>query len=418
MARLLLRNGSLVDPEMSSIRQRDIWIDCGRVIKIGISRPSCRDIVHDHGTCEVIDCTGLLVVPGLIDMHVHFRTPGQEHKETLTTGSMAALAGGFTSVVCMANTSTAIDNPEALHQLLIMAERESLVNYFQVAAATAGRKGQELSDLAELVAAGAIAFSDDGDGIQDPEILLKVIFQAQSHFKPILLHCQDKRFDPYDKRAEIEDVSLALRIAEVFKRTIHIQHVSLAESVQLIREAKARGVRVTCETAPHYLALTQADFKRIGPNAKMNPPLRGESDRIAVIEGLVDGTIDVIATDHAPHTHEEKKSDNPPFGIIGLETAVPVVMTALKGYMTVPEIIAKMTTNPARILGLKQAGMVQEGSVADITLIDPKKRKLFEISDIKSKSQNSPWLGKRLQGWPAMTIRNGRIMMKHGQIII
>ncbi len=417
MASILLNGGSVVDPQNSTIRKRDIWIENGKVTKIDISR----SISPIGDNWEVINCNGLLVVPGLIDMHVHFRTPGQEHKETLTTGSMAALAGGFTTVVGMANTSPAIDNPEALHQLLIMAERESLVNYFQVAAATAGRKGQELSDLTALVAAGAIAFSDDGDGIQDPEILLKAIFQARSHFKPILLHCQDKRFDPYDKRAEIEDVSLALRIAEVFKRPIHIQHVSLTESVQLIREAKVRGVQVTCETAPHYLALTQADFKRIGPNAKMNPPLRGEADRLAVIQGLVDGTIDVIATDHAPHSDEEKQSDKPPFGIIGLETAVPVVFSHLGKWLTVPQIIAKLTINPARILKLENQGIIKEswqGASADITVIDPKMRKVLKAEDLKSRSHNSPWLGKRMQTWPVMTIHNGKIMMRFGEIII
>jgi len=209
-----------------------------------------------------------------------------------------------------------------------------------------------------------------------------------------------------------------LKIAEQFQIPVHIQHVSCTESVQLIREAKKRCVKVTCETAPHYVALTQRDFKRIGVNAMMNPPLRGKADRLAILQGLYDGTIDVIATDHAPHTDEEKKSDKPPFGIIGLETAVPVVFTYLTRYLTVPEIIAKMTINPAKILGLEQKGLIKEGWPADIAVIDPLKRKVLKTEDLKSKSHNSPWLGKRLQTWPVMTIRNGEILMKDGKITI
>ncbi|MCX6745044.1 MAG: dihydroorotase [Candidatus Parcubacteria bacterium] len=418
MARLLLRNGDLVDPVSGSIRQRDIWIDNGRVIKIGLSRATRQRIVVDDGTCEEIDCEGLLVVPGLIDMHVHFRTPGQEHKESLATGSMAALAGGFTSVVCMANTKPVIDNEEKLNKLFILAENEALVNILQVAAVTSGRQGKELTEIWKLFLDGAAAFSDDGDGIQDPAILSQAIKEFVGYKKPILLHCQDNRFDTYDKRAEIHDVSLVIRCAESCNAPIHIQHVSCAESVQLIREAKARGVKVTCETAPHYMALTQRDFKRIGVNAMMNPPLRGNADRDAVIQGLVDGTIDVIATDHAPHTDKEKKSDKPPFGIIGLETAVPVVLSVLQRHLSLPEIFAKMTINPARILGLEQKGLIHEGWPADITVIDLKKRKALEAKDLQSKSQNSPWLGKRMQGWPVMTIHNGKIMMREGKIIL
>lgn len=413
MAAIILKGGFLIDPETKIIRKADIWIEHGRISKICIAE------AHQYvpKEWEAIDCDGLFVVPGLIDIHVHGRTPGQEHKETLATLSMSALAGGFTSVVAMANTSPAIDNPEILHQLLVRAETDSLVAYYQVAAATIGRKGVIISPML-LLHQGAIGFSDDGDGIQDPDMLKKTIEGAHLCQRPLMLHCQDKRFDTYDQRAEIHDISIATRIAEASGYPIHIQHASCAGSVQLIREAKSRGVQVTCETAPHYIALTQRDFKRIGANAKMNPPLRGEADRLAVIQGLVDGTIDAIATDHAPHSDKEKQSDNPPFGIIGLETAVPVVFTFLKRYLTVPEIVAKMTINPARILGLEQKGQIKEGWSADITVIDPKLRKVLRAEDLQSKSHNSPWLGSRLQNWPVLTIRSGKIMMRDGKIIL
>jgi len=366
----------------------------------------------------VIDCQGLYIVPGLIDMHVHFRSPGQEHKETLATGSMAALAGGFTSVVCMANTVPVIDDLHRWHQLMIRAESESFVTAYQVAAVSKDLKGQYMTDLKCLCDEGVVAFSDDGKGIQNPDLLIGVMLKCANLKKPLLLHCQDDRFDTYDKRSEYHYISLVLKIAEEFQIPVHIQHVSCAESVQLIREAKARNVKVTCETAPHYIALTQKDFRRIGANAMMNPPLRGEADRLAVIKGLVDGTIDIIATDHAPHTEEEKRSDKPPFGIIGLETAITVIFSHLGKWLTLPEIIAKMTINPAKILGLEQKGQIKEGWPADITIIDPLKRKVLEAKDLKSKSKNSPWLRKRLQGCPVMTIHKGEIMMKDGKITI
>lgn len=415
MSAIILKGGTLVDPVNGSVHKRDVWIENGKVIKIGLPQT----LSHVTDKWEVIDCEGLLVVPGLIDMHVHGRTPGQEYKENLSTLSMAALAGGFTSVVCMANTDPVIDNIDRLHKLMIRIEQEALVNVYQVAALSENLEGLKMTDLASLRDFGAIAFSDDGKGVQNPEMLQFAMYRCSHTSRPLFLfHCQDDFISTYDKRSEYYHVYYTLKLAEKFGCPVHIQHVSCAESVQLIREAKSRGVKVTCETAPHYLALTQRDFKRIGVNAMMNPPLRGKADRMAVIQGLVDGTIDVIATDHAPHTDEEKNSDKPPYGIIGLETAVPVVFSYLRQYLSVPEIIAKMTINPARILGLKQKGQIQEGWPADITVIDPKMRKVLKPEDLKSKSHNSPWLGKRMQTWPVITIRNGKIMMRDGKIIL
>lgn len=366
----------------------------------------------------VIDCTGKYVAPGLVDMHVHLRTPGQEQKETFRTGSLAALAGGFTTVVAMANTSPAIDNPELLRQVLLQAEREAHVKLYQVAAVTMGRKGEQLIDMLELAMAGAVAFSDDGDGINDLAVLGPAVNILGALGKAILLHCQDKRFDPYDPQAEIEDVKRALYVAEIHDAPVHIQHVSLAPTVQLIREAKAKGVKVTCETAPHYLTLTDEDFKRLGPNAKMNPPLRTKEDVAAVIAGVVDGTIDAIATDHAPHTVEEKNSDKPPFGIIGLETAVPVILSALSDKMHIANIIPKLTFNPAKILGLRYQSYFNTGIPADLTIIDPQKRKVVEPEFFYSLARNCPWAGQELQGWPVMVIKKGRIVMEEGEVLV
>jgi len=411
---MALINGRVVNPETSFDQVTNVLIEGGKIAEIG--SPLKSKVSQD---CDIIYCTDKIVCPGLIDMHVHFRTPGQEYKETFTTGSMAALAGGFTSIVAMANTFPVTDTAEILHQLLVRAEHEALINYYQVSAATEKITGESVVDFEQMINGGAVAFSDDGQAIQNPDLLIEVMTKCTELGKSFLVHCQDNRFDTYDKQSEFHYVSLVLKIAEQFKVPVHIQHVSCAESVQLIREAKTRGVKVTCETAPHYIALTQKDFKRIGPNAKMNPPLRGEADRQVVIQGLIDGTIDVIATDHAPHSPEEKESlDVVPFGIIGLETAVPVVFAHLNRQMTISEIVAKMTINPARILGLEQKGQIKEGWPADITIIDPKMRKVLEAEDLKSKSQNSPWLGKRLQTWPVMTIRNGKIMMREGEIIV
>ena len=417
MIRILLKNGNLVDPLQNKILKKDILIEDGNVSKIASSIRLGRKCPEHN--CQVIDCQGLLIVPGLIDMHVHFRTPGQEHKETLATGSMAALAGGFTTVLAMANTVPVPDDPNKLFNLLIRNENEGLVRILQASPLTKGLQGKEsIIIMPRGNKIGVPAASDDGRAPQDPKILMSAMRSCKEWGLPILLHCEDYRFPPNDKWSEILYISLVLKLAQEQDASIHIQHVSCQESVKLIKRAKVLGVKVTCETAPHYMALTQKDFKRIGADAMMNPPLRGEADRQAIIQGLFDATIDVIATDHAPHTDEEKEGHHPPFGIIGLETAVPVVLSVLKRHLSLPEIFAKMTINPARILRLKQKGLIRKGWPADITIIDLKKRKVLEAQDLKSKSHNSPWLGKRLQTWPVMTIRNGKILMKDGKITI
>ena len=406
MTELLLRNGFVVDPVKLTMPVQDVLIKNGQICKVG---PKLRS------AGRTIDCTGKHVCRGLGDMHVHFRTPGQEAKETLASGGMAALAGGFTWVLGMANTSPVIDTGEKVHQVLVLAENPNLIDYHQVIAATLNQEGKVPADL---LTRRNIAVSDDGKGIQDPEVLLQVMRNCHWADTSLLLHCQDNRFGFFDRRAEIYYISLVLTLAEIHQLAVHIQHVSCKESVELIRLAKAKKVPVTCETAPHYFSLTAKHYRQIGINAHMNPPLRNESDRQAIIIGLKDRTIDAIATDHAPHTQDDKEGkDGKPSapGVIGLETAVAVTYSALSNHLTVPEIIAKLTINPAQILGLAGKGTITAGQVADLVVIDPKKRKKVEPDQFYSKARNCPWAHKVLQGWPVLTIRCGQIVMEDGK---
>lgn len=415
MDKILLQGGRVIDPLHNFDRSADVQIIGSKIANVG-------KIPKKFGLGKIIDCQGKIICPGLIDIHEHGRTPGQEEKETLGSLSLAAIMGGFTSVVCMANTDPIVDNVKTLIQVQATAEGVGLINIYQVSAITLGLAGKEFADLAEMKKKGAIAASDDGKGIQNPKILMEAMNKGLIYGLPILLHCEDSRFSPYDERSEIHQASLALKLAEEYDMPIHLQHVSTAKTVQLVREAKARKALVTCETAPHYFSLTQRDFHKIGANAKMNPPLRTERDRQEVIRGLADGTIDVIATDHAPHTPKEKAQDieKAPFGVIGVETAVPVALSTLWTHKRMPmmEIFRKLTANPAKILGLEGQGTLNPGNFADITVIDPQMRKKVEADKFQSLSRNCPWDGKRLQGWPVMTIKSGRILMEDGKLSI
>jgi len=413
MGNIFLEGGRVIDPASNFDQIADIQIIGSKIANVG-------KISKRLAVGEIIDCHGKVVCPGLVDIHVHSRVPGQEKKENLGSVSFAAIMGGFTTIVCMANTSPVVDNVETLRLVQATAEAVDKINIKQVTAITKGLAGKEFVDLLAMQNAGAIAASDDGQGLQNPRVLLGAIEDFLRNGLPILLHCQDSRFDTYDPRAEIHQASMSLKIAEEFKQPIHLQHVSTAQTVQLVREAKARGAQVSCETAPHYFSLTEKDFRENGANFKMNPPLRKEKDRQAVIRGLADGTIDAIATDHAPHTPEEKAQgiEKAPFGVIGLETAVPVTLTTLSNRIPIMEIIRKMTINPARILKLEGKGTLHLGSVADITVIDPQMRQKVEADKFQSLSRNCPWNGKRLQGWPWMTICGGRILMKEGKLNI
>jgi len=426
--RLLLRGGTLVDPAKGALEKGDVLIDGGRIAAVGPDLPG-------EGA-DILDIPGLLVTPGLIDMHVHLREPGYEHKEDIASGTAAAVAGGFTSVVCMPNTDPVADSAAVITYIRERAAEVRRARVYPVAAITAGSKGEQLAPMAELAAAGAVAFSDDGRPVADAHLMRRAMEYAAMLGRPIISHCEDLALAAGGVMHEgpratalglrgippaAEEVMVArdLILAEATGCALHIAHVSSAGSVRLIRDAKARGVRVTAEAAPHHFSLTDDAVRGYETNAKVNPPLRGPEDVAAVREGLADGTIDVIATDHAPHAPPEKdvEFDLAPFGMIGLETAVGLVFTELigKGFLDIPSAIARMTVNPARILGLEVPALVP-GARADLTVIDPQRTWVVSPEALKSKSRNTPFLGRTLTGVPVLTVVGGRIVMRDGEV--
>lgn len=443
MGQIVLTGGRVIDPANGRDKVTDLLIEGGTVSKFG----EAKNWLVKFGESQVIDCRGMLIVPGLIDMHVHFRTPGFEHKETIGSGSLAALAGGFTTVLAMANTKPVIDNQKEFQKLQSRIEEIDLINLFQVSAITKDLAGLKLVDFSSMANAGAIAFSDDGIGIKNTEILSEALREGSRLKVPVILHCEDTEINNkgamakgnvhsrlgvngIPRETEVNYIYLVIKIAKSLDCPVHIQHVSCAESVKLIRQAKKNGIKITCETAPHYLSLTDYDLLELRANAKMNPPLRSEKDRLALIEGVIDGAIDVIASDHAPHTPEEKSVglEKAPFGVIGLETEVAVVFHTFYNYfkrgdISYSDLIAKMTIKPAQILGLDtkengKKGMIEFGYPANITVINPKRRKKVDAGKFQSKSRNCPWDGRTLQGWPVMTIKDGQILMENGKLCI
>ncbi len=441
MRQILLQGGWVIDSGNKIDKVTDLLIRGNIVSKLDDTTS------WELRICDkLINCKGKLVIPGLIDMHVHFRTPGFEHKEDLDSGAKAAIAGGFTTVLCMANTNPVIDMRSVFDKNYFEMKKIKGVDLFQVCAATYGLRGEQVVDFYRMRGNGALAFSDDGVGLNNLILLEKAAYRCALHEVPLILHLEDTTISDngvmalgktsqnlkvkgIPREAEIYPTYVAIQISEITGCHIHLQHLSCKESVELVRQAKKNGVKITAETCPHYLSLTDHDVIRLGANGKMNPPLRGPADQLALKEGIIDGTIDVIATDHAPHTPEEKSHGlvDSPFGIIGLETAVPVVFTAFynaieAGRISYSDLIAKMTINPAKILGMDtnpvNKGKIEPGYAADITVIDPKQRKKVDPSKFYSKSRNCPWAGKRLQGWPIMTIHNGEIVMKDGEVLV
>ena len=422
-----LKNGRVIDPANGRDEVGDILIRDGQIVPIGS--------LGDKKADKVIDATGLIVVPGLIDMHVHLRQPGGEHKETIYSGTRAAAKGGFTTVACMPNTQPVVDNVHTLKMVLDEAKRNGLVNVSAIAGITKNLAGQELTDMRELLHVGAVAFSDDGKTVMNAELMRRTLMLSAAFDFPVIPHCEDVNLSAGGvmNRGEVaaklnlpgmpnlaEDVIVArdIILAEATGGYLHIAHVSTARSVDLVREAKRRGANVTAEVTPHHFTLTDSalegatsDFARA--NAKMNPPLRTQADVDAVIAGLRDGTIDAIATDHAPHAEVEKALGilKAPCGIVGLETCLPLVISQLvePGHLTLPEAISKLTRDPAKILRLDK-GTLSVGSDADITLIDPKKEAKVETSTFVSKSRNTPFAGWTLRGWAVMAIRDGKII--------
>jgi dihydroorotase len=384
---------------------------------------------------HVMELDGMLVVPGLIDMHVHLRQPGREDEETIQSGGRAAARGGFTSVACMANTQPVIDNAGMVKFVLDVAERTSPVRVFCVAAATVGLKGEQMSEIMDMRDAGAAAVSDDGKYIQSSEVCRRVMEYCRMAGLPLIAHCEDQHLSSggvmnegywstvlglkgIPAAAETAAVARDLSLAELTGARVHIAHVSTRGAVELIRLSKARGLGVTAETAPHYLVLTDRAVCGYDTNAKVNPPLRSEEDRESVVEGLKDGTIDVIASDHAPHCDEEKDVEfgAAAFGLIGLETTVGAVLTFLVERGTVPlaHAISAMTVRPAGVLGI-EGGRLEPGARADITVIDPGLEWEVDPASFASKSRNTPFKGMKLKGKAVATMVAGKLVYVEGR---
>jgi dihydroorotase len=417
---ILLEGGRVIDPSQRLDRTTNLLIEDGRI--------AAYDAVPS-GAEEVIDATGKIVAPGLIDMHVHLREPGREEDETILTGATAAVAGGFTSIACMPNTEPPIDTQASVEFIQHQAARADQCNVFVVACVSKNREGKELAEMGQLVQAGAVGFSDDGSPVYDAELMRRAIEYCQMFDKPILNHAEVRELTQNGVMHEglvsmilglpgmpavAEDVMTArdIALAEATGGRIHMMHVSTSGSIELIRRAKARGVRVTTEVCPHHFTLTDECLRSFDSNFKMSPPLRGQEHVDACIAALADDTIDVICTDHAPHAREKKmrELDEAPFGIVGLETALGLVVTRLvePGHLDWSAAIAKMTINPARILGINK-GTLAVGADADVTVIDPDLPWTVDPANFRSKSANTPFAGWKLRGRADTVIVSGRV---------
>lgn len=426
---LLIKKGYIVDPEGKAGGIGDIWIENGKIFKMAPEINEGLAEARSGGRLQVIDAEGKMVAPGLVDVHVHFREPGFTHKEDILTGGAAAVKGGYTSIVLMANTRPAVDNEETLRYILDRG-RETGIHIETCANVTMGMKGQELTDMEGLAKAGAAGFTDDGMPLLDEEVVRQAMAEAARIGKPLSFHEENPAFiqnngihagaasDFYqiggsDRMAEIDMVRRDLALAEGTGASIVIQHISTKEAVELVRQAKRTNPHIHAEAAPHHFTLTQEAVIRFGTLAKMNPPLREEEDRLAILRGLQDGTIDMIATDHAPHTREEKERPftQAPSGIIGLETALSLGIRELvnTGWLTMEELLERMALQPARLYGL-DAGYLAEGGPADLVIFAEEES--WRVEGFRSKSCNSPFLGEELPGTVYYTICGGNIVYK------
>ena len=422
----LLKNGTLIDYASNTNQKLDVLIENDIIVKLAENI----DVQADR----VIDCTGYYIMPGMIDVHCHLREPGGEHKETIETGSKSAVAGGFTTICPMPNTNPTPDSAIVLQQIIQRAKEVNLCNILPYSSVTRGEKGQELVDFKSQLEAGAIAFSDDGMPVENARMIREALFEANKLGTFVAEHCEEKSVSagainagPVARRLEVEGVLpeaeeiMAARdivLAETNNLHAHICHISTKTSVDMIRSAKQRGVKVTCETCPHYYSFTVEEVLESGVNAKMNPPLREEKDRLAIIEGIKDGTIDCVITDHAPHAEEEKARGlaTAPNGIIGFETALGATITNLvdPGLITYLDMVRVMCYNPAKLLKIDR-GEIAEGKVADITIFDPNREYVFLKDRIVSKSKNTPWINKKLKGQVRYTIVSGRVVYERGE---
>ncbi|MGD0584909.1 MAG: dihydroorotase [Oryzomonas sp.] len=418
---LLIKNGRVIDPSQNFDDVADVLVEAGLVKEIG------KNLKAPAGV-ETVDAAGKYVVPGLVDMHVHLRDPGLEYKEDIVSGTRAAAAGGFTSIACMPNTKPVIDNKAVASYIINKARSEGFCNVFPVGCITYGMGGERMAEMGELKEAGCVAVSDDGRPVANAELMRRALEYARGMGILVISHAEDLALVGEGVMNEgftstelglkgiprvAEDIATArdVMLSEYTNSPIHIAHVSTRGSVRIIREAKARGVKVTCETAPHYFTLTDDAVRGYDTNAKMNPPLREADDVAAVKEGLRDGTIDCIATDHAPHHLDEKDVEfNAALnGIIGLETSLPLSLKLVEdGVLTINELVAKMSINPSKILGITR-GSLQIGNVADVTVIDPSVEWTVETEKLASKSSNTPFSGWRMKGVATCTILGGAV---------
>lgn len=430
---LLLKGGRVIDPSRKVDGTADLLVENGKIVgsgeelQMGLNGSGKKD----SSGIELLDLRGKIVVPGLIDIHTHLREPGFEYKETIASGCEAAVAGGFTSVACMPNTSPVNDNRSITEFIRRKAAECGLINVYPIAAITLKSEGALLSEYWDLKDAGAVGFSDDGRPVMNAALMRRALEYASSLELPIIAHCEDKNLSAGGVMhegfvsteiglsgipgiAEEVMVSRDLLLAEFTGAHLHIAHVSTAGSVRLIREAKARGVRVTAETAPHYFTLTDEDLRTFDTSTKVYPPLRGHEDRDAIREGLRDGTIDVIATDHAPHarTDKEVEFDYAASGITGLETSLALSLGLVgEGLLTLPELIEKMTINAARVLRIPK-GTLADGADADITIIDPGREWSVDRALFRSRGKNTPFQNRPLKGKAVMTIAAGLIRFR------
>ena len=415
---ILLRGGRVLDPASGLDAPADVSIEGARISRVGPNLTSA--------DARIIDASGCWVAPGFVDLHTHLREPGQEYKEDIRTGGRSAVAGGFTSIACMANTQPVNDDPATTDFILDRARQGSPARVYPVAAATRGLEGKVMTEMSALMAAGAVAFSDDGRTIMDSGVMRLVLEYSRLVEAPVMTHAEDRRLvaggvvneGEVSTRlglpgnpaiAEVTLVERDLMLAEFTGAHLHVAHVSTRGAVERIRAARDRGVHVTAEVAPHHLALTDERLLDYDTNAKVAPPLRSEDDRIACRAGLADGTLDAIATDHAPHAQHEKELDfvEAPPGMIGFETALAVVLAMVReGEISPLELIRRRTINPARILRL-EAGCLAEGSLADVVVIDPSRKWHYDPAKGYSKSQNSPWAGSDLEGRVLHTLVGG-----------
>ncbi len=426
----VIAGGRIIDPASGTDRPGDVYLENGKITRLEFSRLLSKKSIQSLGPQKVLDVSGQVVSPGFIDLHVHLREPGREDEETIVSGTRAAAAGGFTSICCMPNTEPPLDNQENIRFVLEQA-RFAYARVYPTGCITQGRKGERIAEIGDLVAAGAVAVTDDGSPVMDASVM-RLAFEYSKMFGiPVVQHAEDVNLSfggimnegfvstvlgMRGLPAAAEEVIIArdLKLLETFGGRLHVAHLSTAGAVELVREARKKKLPVTCEVTPHHLTLTDEEIKKsFNPNLRVNPPLRSRKDAEALREGLIDGTIDAIATDHAPHSREEKEVefDAAPNGMIGLETAFGIVMTELvaKGYLSLVQAVEKLTANPAKVFGLP-GGQLKAGHPADIAIFDPNHTWAFRATEGFSKSINSPFDGWNFKGKVTSTLLGGKVI--------